>query len=114
MTLRETIISDASSVFTNTDDFAETVIYYPGGAGSGRTIKAIIDRDVQVITDQGIPALQTFIEVVNDATLGISSTEVDTGRDKVAVSLRINEAAQTRQLGNVVYTDIGMIRIEVN
>ena len=105
---------DAASVFTNTDEFAETVVYYAGGGSVGRAIKAVIERDVQTITDQGIPALATFINVANDATLGITSTEVDTGRDKLSVSLRLNETAQLRQIIQVTDTDDGMIRFEVN
>lgn len=106
--------ADATSVFTNTDDFAETVIYYAGGTGSGRTIKAVIERDIQVITDQNIPAMATFITVANSDTLGISATEIDTGSDTLSYEIRIGETPQVRQIVEVPDVDDGMIRIEVN
>lgn len=106
---------DAVSVFTNTDDFAEAFIYYAGGGSTGRTIKGVIERDVQVISDQSIPALATFITVVNSDTLGISSTEIDTGRDKVRFDVRLGDTSpQTRQIIEVTDADDGMVRFEVN
>ena len=92
----------------------ESVTYYAGGTGAGRAVSALIERDVQVITDEGVPALQTFITVTNDATIGISSTEIDTGRDKVSFSLRIGESPQIRQIATVASTDNGRVRFEVN
>ena len=94
--------------------FGESVTYYAGGTGSGRVVDALIERDVQVITDEGIPALQTFITVTNDATIGITSTEIDSGRDKVSVSLRVGETPQIRQIVSVAATENGRVRIEVN
>ncbi len=43
MTLHETIISDSLSVFCNTDDFAETVVY-----NGSRSIGAVVIRDAWV------------------------------------------------------------------
>jgi hypothetical protein len=94
--------------------FGESIVYYAGGTGAGRTIDAIIEREVQVITDAGIPALQTLITVRDSNTLGISATEIDSGRDKVTVSLRVGETAQTRQIARVVSTDNSMVQFEVN
>ena len=94
--------------------FGESIVYYAGGTGAGRTIDAIIERDVQVITDAGIPALQTLITVRDSETLGISSTEVNSGRDKVTVSLRVGETPQLRQVGRVLSTDNSMVQFEVN
>lgn len=114
MTLKDQMKADASSVFTNTDDFAEVVTYYAGGTGSGRAVNAVVERDVQLITDQNIPALATFIYVANDETIGISSTELDTGKDTLGVSLRYGESAQVRQIVGVDESDEGMMRIQVN
>lgn len=94
--------------------FGETIFYYSGGTGSPREIMGIVERDVQVITDESIPALATFITVKNDATLGITSTEIDTGRDKVSIPLRVGEAAQVRQVTRVDSTENGLVRFEVN
>ena len=114
MTLKSIMAADALSVFLNTDDFAETVIYYACGIGDGRSVAAVIERDVQTITDQGIPALATFVNVANHATLGITSAEIDTGVDTLAIPMRYGEALQVRQIAFVEDTDEGMIRIQVN
>ena len=114
MTLKSIMAADALSVFLNTDEFAETVTYYANGIGQGRSIKAVVERDVQQITDQGLPALATFVNVANHATLGILGTEVDTGVDTLGVSLRYGESAQIRQIVYVEDVDDGMLRIQVN
>jgi len=94
--------------------FGEPVTYYSKGIGTGRPIEGIVERDVQVVTDQGIPALQTYVTVKNDGILGISSTEIDTGRDTCSISLRIGESPQVRQIVRVVSTEHGQVRFEVN
>lgn len=94
--------------------FGEPVTYYASGTGSGRAIQAMIERDVQVITDQGIPALQTLVTVKDDATLGISATEIDTGSDTLGIALRVGESAQIRQIVRVVSTENGQVQFEVN
>lgn len=92
--------------------FGESVTYVPD-SGAERTIQAIVERETQVI-DNGIPALATVVRVRNDSTLGISATEIDTGTDQLKVSLRVGEAAQTRQIVRVVSTDNGFVRFMVN
>lgn len=94
--------------------FGELVTYFAEGVGGGRAIQAIVERDVQVITDQGIPALQTLVTVRNDATLGITATEIDTGTDTLRVAMRVGETPQVRQIVRVVSTENGHVQFEVN
>ena len=96
--------------------FGEPGVYYANGVttGGGRSISGIVERDVRVITDQGIPALATFVTVRDDAAKGITSTEIDTGLDLYSVSLRIGETPQIRQIVFVESTEAGLVRFQVN
>ncbi len=75
------------------DASGETIIYKPGGVGS-RSIEAIVDRQPPASVP---PAPQgrspAFVIVVkNSSTLGISSSELDTGLDRVALAVRLGGA----------------------
>lgn len=74
----------------------------------------MVERDVEVISESGTPAQATIIRVRDDATAGISSTEIDTGGDKVAYSLRAGETPQQRKsIVRVLSTENGMVRFMV-
>lgn len=97
------------------DLYGEAVVYYLGGSGTGRTILAIVDRG-NVERLDGAPAGHAEvieIEVANIATIGISSSEVNTGADKVSVSKRIGETAVSRRITRIISQDAGMIRLEI-
>lgn len=94
-------------------EFGDSVTYYANNAGAGREIQAMVERDVQVI-ENDVPTLATVIRVRDDATYGISSTEIDTGVDTIAVSLRVGETAQRRQIVRVMSTENGLVRFMVN
>jgi len=120
MTLREAIENDAQSVFLNTDEFAETVTYYPrifsgGDSRTSRSIKAVVFREsmVNVTEDGGTTLLPMFeVHVKNDATLGISSTELDTGGDQLEFGARDGMSATKRTITRVVTQDHGMLVLE--
>ncbi len=95
-------------------NFGEPVTYHPKG-GSTRDIIAIVDRN-PIASITGLPHGNTpkmLIIVKNDADGGISSSEVNAGGDKVALSVRIGETAQQRRITSVVWNDIGMMHLEV-
>ncbi len=95
-------------------NFGEPVTYHPKG-GSTRGIIAIVDRN-PVASITGLPHGNTpkmLIIVKNDADDGISSSEVNAGGDKIALSVRIGETAQQRRITSVVWNDIGMMHLEV-
>jgi hypothetical protein len=120
VTLRDAITDDASSVFLNTDEFAESVTYKPrlysvGDSRVNRTINAVVIRElVQVVSeDGGETVLPSFeVHVANDSTLGISSDELDTGGDKISFPVRDGMVATDRAIVRLVTQDHGMLVLE--
>ena len=113
MTLAARIITDAGSVFLNSDHFAESVTYYPhrfGTAATPRTIKAVVTRN-QVATfnpdEQIIPEFE--VRVANNSTTGISSGEINTGGDQIKLAVRIGETATRRSIQYLTEHDDGML-----
>ena len=96
-------------------NFGEPVTYHPKG-GSTRDIIAIVDRD-PVASITGLPhgnSPRMLVIVKNDADDGISSSEVNAGgNDKIALSVRIGQAAVQRGIRSVVWNDVGMMHLEV-
>lgn len=93
--------------------FGETVTYYAGGVGEGREIQAIIERSKQVIAESGNLAYMVLIQVLDDATLGISSDEFDEGVDTIKFPYYFGETPVERQVTRVPSTSTGMLRFGV-
>ncbi|MEM1224607.1 MAG: hypothetical protein AAGJ40_02860 [Planctomycetota bacterium] len=94
--------------------FGEDLVYWANGATAGRGIKAIVERDVDVIAETGeVTAHATVVRVQNHNRCGISSVEIDTGGDAVDVSLRIGEPATRRQIVQVLSTANSIVRFMV-
>lgn len=94
--------------------FGETVTYYPKAGGS-REITVVVTREQPADLD-GAPhgqAPRLTIAVANDATTGISSSEVDTGGDEVKLARRIGETAINRRITKLLSQDAGMIELEL-
>ena len=94
--------------------FGEPVTYYPSGGGS-RAIAADIIRDPPVRFEGTSRAYAPFmvVSVANDATTGISSSEIDKGGDKIDLPVKKGEIAQKRPLVQILTQDAGMLRLEV-
>lgn len=106
------LLSDEADTFL--ENFGEPVTYHPKG-GSTRDIIAIIDRN-PVASITGLPHGNTprmLLIVKNSADGGISSSEVNTGGDKIALDVRIGQDDQQRRIMSVVWNDIGMMHLEV-
>lgn len=120
MTLRAMITDDASSVFLSTDEFAETVTYKPrkfviGDVRANRPIKAVVIRDlIQVVNeDGGETVLPSFeVHVANDSMLGISSSELDLGGDKLSFPVRDGLTASDRAIVRLITQDHAMLVLE--
>ncbi len=114
MTLHDLIETDAVTVFCNTNDFAETVTYYPR-TGSSRSIKAVVSRE-QIATfspDGGQINLPSFqVHVANSSTTGISSIELDMGGDAIELPPRDGKAAVRKQIMQLLIQDHGMLVLE--
>lgn len=113
MTLAARIITDAGSVFLNSDHFAETVTYYPhrfGAAATPRTIKAVITRQQVAVFEPDQQIIPEFeVRVANDATTGISSEELNTGGDQIKFAARIGETETKRSIQYLTEHDDGML-----
>lgn len=113
MTLAARIITDAGSVFLNSDHFAESVTYYPhrfGTAASPRVIKAVVIRNQVAVfnpDEQIVPEFE--VRVANNATTGISSDELNTGGDMIKLAMRIGETPTKRSVQLLSEHDEGML-----
>lgn len=112
MTLRDTIVDDALTVFTNPSDFAEPVTYTKA-TGSTRTINAVVIRDQW----GSIPGTETEaplieVHVANDATSGITSSEIVVGQDSLALAVRVGQAATRRFIQRIISHDEGMLVLQ--
>ena len=117
MTLHDTILADASVVFTSTDDFAEWVVYTPHqkfgqAVPTPRSIKAVVIRDQITSLDGDTVSPVWQVHVANDATLGISSAELDLGGDKITLPPRDGLEAKSRSITQLLIQDHGMLVIE--
>lgn len=119
MTLRTAIAADAITVFTRSDDFAETVTYYPhryygDAARAARSILAVVERlAITVLTQDGdVVAPVWNIHVANDATYGITSEELDTGGDQIEFPPRDGETAERKTITQLLTQDHGMLVLE--
>lgn len=121
MTLASSIQSDATTVFLQTDDFAETVTYHAhqgmgASAPFGRSISANVVREAAAeLGDGGEPViLPTWtITVANNSTDGISSDELDVGGDQIAIAPRVGETAVRKSIIRLISHDAGMVVVEV-
>jgi len=95
-------------------EFGEPISYLPAGGGE-REITAIVDREPPAELE-GMPGSHSprlVISVANNSTDGISSSEINISKDKVELSVRINETAQERLITKIISQDAGMMSLEV-
>jgi len=119
MTLHDAITSDATGVFLNSDDFAETVTYHPhrfyGDAlRADRSIKAVVHREqTTAFAEDVVTNLPVFyVHVANNSTTGISSDELDTGGDQISFPPRDGETAVEKTITQLITQDHGMLVLE--
>jgi len=95
--------------------FGETVRYTPDG-GVAREIEAAVKREPPGPTP-GVPrgsGPKLMIMVANDATTGIASSEVNTGKDSVTVAVRVGATPQERTVGRIVSHNGAQMVLELN
>jgi len=91
----------------------EPVIYRPYGK-TPRSIDAIVVREPPAtIAEAGSLAARITIKALNNALVGISSAQVDTGRDKLDVAQRQGATATTRSIAGRVRTMGGFTILEI-
>jgi len=78
------------------DNFGESITYLPFSGGS-RSIIAIVEREPPAILDAAGNAVlpRAAIRVYNSCRSGISSKELDTGKDQIEMRLKVGDALPT-------------------
>lgn len=111
--LNQVYADDAAFAFTDTDVFAESIVYTKR-SGATRTINAVVDRDP--LEDQnGHVVHAIYITVANSTTLGIALSELNTGGDRVTLAPRLGQDTETMDLlpKNLISQDAGMLRFRL-
>lgn len=93
--------------------FGETIVYYSRGLGSGRSIQAIVRRNVAVQSESGEVSQVVTCSVLDDVEFGILATEIDDGRDTVALSLTQGGDVEIREITRMDDDSNGMVRFIV-
>jgi hypothetical protein len=113
VTLKQTISTDANTVFLNTDEFAEVVLYRPV-LGASRSIKAVVIREELASSEESGGAVTPVFEVhvANDSTTGISSSDINLGGDSLEFPVRDGLANSTRRIVSILFQDTGMLVLQ--
>lgn len=120
MTLRDLISNDATAVFLNTDEFAETITYLPHrdpgqAARSDRSVAAVVIRNqYDALSEDGGEVVVSMweVHVANNVTEGITSAEINVGRDRLSFPPRDGKTATTRTITKLTTQDHGMLVLE--
>lgn len=113
MTLRSSVVTDATVVFTSTNDFAESVVYRPLG-GSSRTINAVVIRQLaELISDDENRVVPVFeVHVINETCTGISTAELNLGGDRIDIAERVGKTPLPRSIVQIIDQDEGMLVLQ--
>jgi len=113
MSLRELIVSDATKVFCNQNDYAEPVVYYKRN-GQARPINAVVMREAlsTLPEDQDVVYPLFEVHVANSETDGISSLELNLGGDELEFAVRIGQPKSRRSILKLLSQDEGMLILE--
>jgi len=107
------IQADASAVFCNTNDFAETATYRPR-SGLCRSVRVVIIRDALALVpedgDTVTPVSEIHVSTTGD--YGITSAELDIGGDAIEFEYRLGREARPRTITRLLGHDEGMLVLE--
>lgn len=114
MSLHDMIQADATAVFCNLNDFAETATYYPRG-GQSRPVRVVINRDALAIFpedgDNVTPVAE--VSVSTSGLYGITSNEIDPGGgDMLEFEFRIGRGKKRRAIERLLSHDEGMLVLQ--
>lgn len=111
MSLRDSIASDAS-IFTNSDEFGESVVYRPK-VGTARSISATVFRLLPQANDDENRSLTVFeVHVANSSTTGIAASEINLGGDEIDLSDRVGKTPKPRSIVQITEQDEGMLVLQ--
>jgi hypothetical protein len=95
------------------DNFGESITYWPYG-GAAREIIAIVERSPPAIFDAAGNALlpTATVRVYNSATSGVSSKQVDIGKDEIEMAGKIGDTLTKRfGLMTMISQDSGVVQL---
>lgn len=104
----------AEAAFDSADSMtpSEEVTYNPNG-GTSRAIQAIVERpDAEIHGNARTPV--AIITVLNDATDGIASTEIDVGSDTITMAPRFGNTAEAQPIIRIIEHTAVIMRVEVH
>lgn len=96
-------------------NFGESITYLPNGGGE-RPIQAIVDRDPPAVLDAAGNTVfpQFIVRVYNSCRSGVSSRELDTGKDQLRFVRRVGETVPvTFSVGMMLSQDAGVVQLAV-
>lgn len=94
--------------------YGETIVYVPYG-GSERSISAVVRRVPTSLVGptNAYAAASILVTVANNATSGISSSELNLGQDNIKVAQRPGQAQESRPVARVVQVNDSLLQLEV-
>lgn len=112
-TLADQMAADAIGVFLRTSAFGETVTYVKGG-GATRDIIAVVDRQLpQPMAGENRAVRPVYrVALANDATEGISASELETSTDTLMFGRRVGGTVETFRINRVETQDEGILVLE--
>jgi hypothetical protein len=108
MTFKQQLPEDAKNIFTNINEFAETITYTPYG-GTSKNIEAFVHRgriDSGGLDRNRTISRQAEIMIPNDATAGVVA--VNKGQDSVSLPIYIGGGSSTWKVVDILSHDEGM------
>jgi len=115
MGLLDTCMGNDAVYLMDSNEFAESVTYQPR-AGGTRVIRAVVVRDVpRAVPEQSFESISRHIEIVvaNNATSGISASELDLGGDTVLVTDRLGKSSESHQIIQLQSQDEAVLQLEL-
>lgn len=97
------------------DNFGESITYLPYQGGS-RSIVAIIEREPPAIVDAAGNAVmpRATLRVYNSCRSGISSKELDSGKDEIEMMLNVGDTIPKRvSIMQMISQDSGVTHLAV-
>lgn len=95
-------------------EHGEPVTYFPFGSVTGRSITAIVERNVEVPSESGDQVSYAIIcRVLDDETDGILATEIDDGRDEISLPLITGGPAKRRSITRTMDDANGAVKFMV-
>lgn len=115
MTLQSQLQENIAAAAFNADDDmtpSEAVIYNPNGSAA-RPIQAIVIRPDPDPHGNATSPVAT-VTALNNASTGISSTEINVGKDTITLAMRFGKTAVARPIIRIIEHNAVITKVEVH